>query len=93
MFELQLFNMDVGTAVKTCRMPNCGLFCGLMGMGVVPLFAGLSMYIGIWYLATHVGQDIVSQALSEAEEAIETGQVDKAEAALDVCAELSRSPE
>lgn len=81
---LELFNMDIGKAVKTCRMPNCGLFCGIMGMGVVPFFAGLSMYCGIWFLATQVGKDIVSQALVEAKQALDSDQVDKAEAALEI---------
>lgn len=37
---LQLFNLDVGKAAKSCRMPSCGLFCGMMGLGVVPVVAG-----------------------------------------------------
>ena len=26
---LELFNMDVSNAIKSCRMPNCGLLCGI----------------------------------------------------------------
>jgi hypothetical protein len=80
---MELFNMDVGAAVKTCRIPNCGLFCGLMGMGVIPVLAGLSMYLGIWYLATRVGTDAVSQARTEAQAASQKGDLDAAEAAVD----------
>jgi hypothetical protein len=79
----ELFNMDVGKAVKTCRMPDCGLFCSLMGMAVVPIFAGLSLYVGTWYFATRVGKDPISQALEEAEELLEAGDLDAADHALD----------
>ena len=74
--------MDVGAAAKTCRIPDCGMFCGLLGMAVVPVLAGFSMYVGIWYLATRVGIDAVSQARAEAQDALAEEDLDAVEAAL-----------
>jgi hypothetical protein len=50
----ELFNLDVNAAAKTCRMPNCGLFCGMMGMALMPLVGGITIYVGIWFLSTQV---------------------------------------
>lgn len=62
---MEIINMDISAAARTCRIPDCGLFCGLLGMFVVPAFAGLSMYIGIWFLATRIGEDAVTEALKQ----------------------------
>jgi hypothetical protein len=50
----ELFNLDVNAAAKTCRMPNCGLFCGMMGMALMPLVGCIAIYVGIWFLSTQV---------------------------------------
>ena len=76
---LELFvGLDVGKAAKTCRMPTCGLFCGMMGMGVVPVLAGLSIYFGMWYLATRVGDDVVTATTNEAKKLMDEGELDLA---------------
>ena len=53
----ELLNLDVSKAAKTCRMPNCGLFCGMMGMGVMPLVGVLTIYVGIWFMSSHVAME------------------------------------
>ena len=60
----EIFNMDVGKAAKTCRLPGCGLFCQMMGMVVVPVFSALSLYLCVWYMATQVVPDQSLVALS-----------------------------
>jgi len=64
----EIFNMDVSKAAKTCRLPGCGLFCQMMGMGVVPVFAGASLYLGVWFMSTQKkGHKPASSPLTSAE--------------------------
>lgn len=51
-------------------------------MGVVPVLAGCSMYLGIWYMSTRVGTDELSQTVAEADSLKSTGDYDGAEIAL-----------
>eukprot|EP01043_Picozoa_sp_COSAG02_P002899 COSAG02_NODE_68_length_42582_cov_52.351129_35_plen_961_part_00 len=53
---LEIFNLDVGKAVKSCRSPECGLFCGMMTMAIVPVCAGIAIYIGMYMMATKLGK-------------------------------------
>ena len=54
---LQFLNLDVKKAAQTCRAPICGLFCGMMGMLVVPFYAGLTIYLGMYCMSTCVGNE------------------------------------
>eukprot|EP01045_Picozoa_sp_COSAG04_P005005 COSAG04_NODE_226_length_19492_cov_9.475790_2_plen_1389_part_00 len=60
---MELVNLDLGKAVKICRIPDCGLFCGLLGLGVVPVVAGFSMFIGIWFMSTCLKKSNMNDAL------------------------------
>ena len=60
--------LPVSKAAKTCRLPGCGLFCQMMGMGVVPVFAGVSLYLGVWFMSTQKkGHKPASSPLTSAE--------------------------
>lgn len=52
---LELVNLNIGKAVKSCRSPGCGLLCEMMTMFIVPLCAGIAIYIGMYVLATKLG--------------------------------------
>ena len=64
-------------------MPTCGLFCGMMGMGVIPVLAGGTIYFGMWYLATRVGDDIVTAMTKEAKALMDKGEDELASIVLD----------
>ena len=64
----ELLNLDVSKAAKTCRMPNCGLFCGMMGMGVMPLAGILTIYVGIWFMSSRVPMEWEETTLQPEEE-------------------------